>query len=381
VYNYYLAKRKDVYEKEGRLFGLNECSADLTQLKKSAGFEWLAEADSNALLVALKELDRAYKGFFRRVKHGGAPGFPKFKSKRAGRSSYTSRKNADRENIEIAERENRIKLPKLGLVRCKVSRPTEGRILSATVFRTSAGKYFVSVCCTDLRPRPLPQTGRVVGLHLGLTDLVTTSDGERVDNPRFFAKSEKKLNRLARRLSRKPKDGRNREKARIRLARAHERVANQRNDYLNKLSTRLVRACDTICVKDVGLSGIMKDRRFAKLAFDAGHGGLVQRLRYKCDWYGKDFILVDAFFPSVRTCSDCGFENAEVGRKNALRAWDCPVCGAHHERGVNAAENVLREGLRMLESTGADPAGAAEKSRPVPAEAAGDAIPAPGMAS
>jgi putative transposase len=371
VYNHYLAKRKEVYEKEGRTPSLNECGADLTRLKKEEGFEWLAEADSNALLVALKELDRAYKAFFRRAKRGGcAPGFPKFRSRRAGRCSYTSRKNVDRENIELCVRENRIKLPKLGLVRCRASRPTEGRILSATVFRVPSGKFFVSVCCTGIAPRPSRRTGKAVGLHLGLADLVTVSDGERVKNPRFFARSEKKIARLSRQLSRKPKDGKNREKARIKLARAHEKAANRRNDFLNKLSTRLVRECDTICVREARPAEVMKDRRFAKLAADAGHGGLVRRLRYKCDWHGKDFILVDAFFPSARTCGVCGFENAGAGRKNALREWDCPVCGARLDRGVNAAGNVLREGLRMLESTGADPAGtaAAERTRAVPGE-------------
>jgi putative transposase len=368
VYNYYLAKRTEAYREEHRLLGLNECSADLTRLKREEGFEWLAEADANALLVALKDLDRAYRAFFRRVKRGGAPGFPTFRNKRAGRSSYTSRKNVKRENIKILERENRIKLPKLGLVRCRVSRPAEGRILSATVFRTPAGKYFVSVCCTDVTPRPLRRTDKSAGLHLGLTDLVTTSDGERVKNPRYFAKAEKKIARLSRRLSRKSKDGKNREKARIKLARAHERIANQRSDFLNKLSTRLVRAYDRVCVKDVKPAGIMKDRRFAKLVADAGWGGLLQRLRYKCDWYGKEFIPAGAFFPSARTCGACGFESAEVGRKNALRVWDCPVCGARHERGVNAAENVLREGLRTLAAAGADPAEAGEKPRTAPAE-------------
>jgi putative transposase len=345
VYNHYLAGRIEVYEKEHRLLGLNECGRDLTQLKKQEGYEWLAEADSNALLVALKELDRAYRAFFRRVKKGGAPGFPGFRSKR-GKSSYTSRKNIARQNIELGT--DSIKLPKLGRVRCKVSLRPEGRILSATVIRTRSGKYFVSVLFTDVCPRPLPKTGKSAGLHLGLTDLVTISDGERIENPRCFAKAEKKIARLSRRLSRKPKDSRNREKARIRLARAYEKVANQRSDMLNKLTTRLVREYDVICVRDTKTAAVARDRRFSKLVADAGWGGLLQRLRYKCAWYGKELVLADAFFPSARTCHVCGFESAEVGKRNALREWDCPSCGARHERGVNAARSVLKEGLRML---------------------------------
>jgi putative transposase len=289
VYNRCLAKRIEAYEKEHRLPGLNECCRDLTRLKAEEGMEWLAEADANALLVALKELDRAYRAFFRRVKKGGeAPGFPGFKSKR-GRNAYTSRKKINRRNIEIEAKA--IKLPKLGLVRCRVSRRPEGRILSATVFQEPSGKYFVSVCCTEVPRRPLPKTGKAVNLHLDLTDLVTTPGGERAENPRCFEKAEKKIARLSRGLSRKPKGSRNREKARIKLARAHERIANQRSDTLNKLSTRLVREYDVIRVRPAAGA---QDGRLAKRAADAGLGGLLAGLRYKCDWYGKELILADA---------------------------------------------------------------------------------------
>jgi putative transposase len=288
VYNHYLAMRIESYEKEHRLLGLNECCRDLTLLKQAAGMEWLAEADSNALLVALKELDRAYKAFFRRVGTGDPPGFPKYRSKR-DRSSYTSRKNIKRENIAMEDRA--IKLPKLGRVRCRVSRRPQGRILSASVFQSPSGKYFVSVCCTEAETRPLPKTGETVGLRLGITPLVTTSKGEHIENPRYFEKSEKKIARLARELSRKPKGSKNREKARIKLAKAYEKAANQRSDNLNKLSTRLVREYDVIRVRTVKPSAYMKDRRFAKEAADAGIGALLGKLRYKCEWYGKELVL------------------------------------------------------------------------------------------
>jgi putative transposase len=291
VYNRYLAKRIEAYEKEHRFLGLNECSRDLTLLKQAAGMEWLAEADSNALLIALKELDRAYRAFFRGAAgEGGNAGFPKFRSKK-GRSSYTSRKNIKRQNIAIET--NAIKLPKLGMVRCRVSRRPEGRILSATVLQNPSGKYFVSVCCTDVEPAPLPKTGRAVDLRLGVAYLVTSSEGERIENPRYFEKSEKKIARLSRRLSRKSKGSRNREKARIKLARAYEKTANQRNDNLNKLSARLVREYDTIRVRSVRPVAYTKDRRFAKRAADSGLGTLLEKLRYKCDWYGKELLLTD----------------------------------------------------------------------------------------
>jgi putative transposase len=310
VFNRYLAKRIEVYESEHRLLGLNECCRDLTRLKHEEGMEWLAEADSNALLISLKELDRAYRCFFRRVKSGGgAPGFPKFRSKRSGRNSYTSRKNISRENVAMEK--NAIKLPKLGRVRCKVSRRPKGRILSATVLQKSSGKYFVSVCCTGVEPSPLPKTGKSAILQLGIAYLAVTSSGERIENPRYFEKSEKKIARLTRSLSRKPKDSNNREEARIKLARAHERVANQRNDYLNKLSTKLVREYDTIRVRKLSAAAVTKYGHLPKLLSDAGHGALLAKLRYKCEWYGKEFILADelpqgANSVAVRVHEDAG---------------------------------------------------------------------------
>jgi putative transposase len=291
VYNRYLAMRIDAYKNEHRLLSLNECCRDLARLKHAAGTEWLAEADSNALLVALKELDRAYRAFFRRAKNGGPPGFPKYRSKK-GRSSYTSRKNIKRENIMIED--SAIKLPKLGRVRCRVSRRPEGRILSASVFQSPSGKYFVSVCCTDVNPRSLPKTGKTAELKLGITPLVTSSDGFASENPRYFEKSEKKIARLSRRLSRKPKGSNNREKARIKLARAYEKVSNRRSDCLNKLSMRLVLEYDAIYIRNTKPSEHMTDKRFAKELADAGLGYLLGKLRYKCEWYGKEFVLTDA---------------------------------------------------------------------------------------
>jgi putative transposase len=289
VHNRYLAKHIETYEKERRFLGLDECEKDLALLKKEKGYEWLAEADANALLGALKDLDRAYRAFFRGAGKGGATGFPKFKGKR-GRQSYRSRKNINRRNVEVGE--NSIKLTKLGLVRCRTSRPVEGRVLSATVFLSRSGKYFVSVLCTDVAtPRPLPKTGASVTLRLG-AGRRAASDGTRLENPGPAEKHGRMMARLSRRLSRKSKDGRNREKARLRLARAHEKAANRRTDRLNKLSTRLVRENDAIRVeRDPRPEG---GRRAARLAADAGRGALVRMLRRKCEWYGRGFEFICA---------------------------------------------------------------------------------------
>jgi putative transposase len=297
VYTRYLAKRIEVYEKEGRILGPNECGRDLTRLKKEAGMEWLAEADANALLVALKELDRAYKAFFRRVKRGEPPGFPKYRSKR-GRDSYTSRRNLNRPGILVEE--GAIRLPKLGRVRCRPARPTAGRILSATVMRTRGGKYFVSVLCTDTEPAPLPKTGKTTVLRLGPEGPFAGAEGERFASPRYIEKTEKKIARLSRRLSRKSKDGKNREKARLKLARAHERAANQRNDFLHKLTTRLVRAYDVIRIEDARPAARAKGKRLAC----AGTGALLMRLRYKCEWYGKELVLTAPFPPGAEAAAE-----------------------------------------------------------------------------
>jgi putative transposase len=368
VYNYYLAKRMEAYEQGRGILGLNECERDLTRLKQTEGYEWLAEADANALLAALKDLDLAYKAFFRRVREGGTPGFPRFKQKRNGRKSYKSRKNVKRSNIQAEA--GRIKLPKLGWVRYKDSRPLEGRILSATVSQARSGKYFVSLCCTEVEPRPWPKTGAALGLHLGIRDLAATSLGEHIENPRYFEKSAKKITRLHRRLSRKPKDSQNREKARIQLARAYEKVTHQRSDYLNKLSSQLVRDYDMICLRDTKVSQVLKDRRFAKLVSDAGWGEFMGQLRYKCKWYGKELRLTEQGYPSAQICSVCGALNPKVKGGSGLQEWDCPQCGTRHNRGVNAARNVLREALEGVPASGAEAAPGKAPGKAGAAEAA-----------
>lgn len=345
IYNFYLDKRIEAYKNGQGILNLNECCRDMTALKKTEGFEWLAEADDNSLRHSIRELDLAYKAFFRNVKKGDtAPGFPKFKSKRETRQSYRSRNNTARQSVVVFDR--KIKLPKLGLVECRVSKKVEGRILSATVFQAPSGKYFASVCFTDFEPQPLPKTGTVAGVHMGIQNLAETSDGIQFENPRYLEKSQKKIARLQRQLSRKSKDSQNREKARIKLARAYERAANQKTDAMQKLTTQLVRDYDVICIRDEQLTEMAKERLFAKYLVDAGWGEFVGQLDYKCKWYGKELVKISNWHPSVQLCSACGYKNPEV-KKNSPRQWDCPKCGAHHNRTENAAMNILVEGLRQ----------------------------------
>lgn len=347
VYNKCLETRKASYEKAGK-------SPTRWQLDKmlpswKAENPWLSEADSHALQQAVAALCRAYDGFFRRCRAGGAPCYPRFKSKRDTRQSY-------RTNWGISVVDTRhMKLPKLGLVKARVSRPVEGRIVSATVKRVSSGKYFAVLQVADAPVPDMPDgTVPVMGVDAGVHDLMARSDGVKIASPRALARGERKLAREQRRLSRKRKGSASRRKQKRKVARIHERIADQRKDAIHKATTDAVRESQAIAVEDLDVRGMERDRRLAKAVADASMSEMMRQLEYKCSWHGRRFVKVSRWYPSSKMCSCCGHVLEELPL--SVRAWTCPVCGARHDRDLNAAVNIAREGARLLEEGTAGPA-------------------------
>ena len=337
IWNQMLADRIAHYEETGE-------SLKNTPAQYKKDFSWLKEVDSLALANVQLNLNKAYKSFFQ-----SSFGFPRFKSKKAAQSYKTNNQNGT-----VAILDGKVRLPKIGWVKVKVHRHPKGLIKSATISKTATGKYFISILCEE-EIIPLPKTNSNIGIDLGLENFAIFSSGEKVGNPRFLTSLSKKLAReqkilsrralLAKKKGRKLSDCRNYQKQKLKVAQIHERISNQRRDFLNKLSMELIKNHDVICLEDLASKNLMKNHHLAKAIGDVSWYEFVRQLTYKENWYGKKIVPISRWFPSSQLCSACGVSSGK--KPLSIREWTCEYCGTHHDRDINASVNILKEGLRL----------------------------------
>ena len=311
----------------------------------------LAHIDSQGLCNTYQDLKKAYSNWFNSLsgKNKCKQKAPKLKDTKSKSGSY--RNAMIKKDIDKLVQDDRIFLPCAKWTKFKgtIEKDKIKKIYNITVKRTNTGKYFASLCC-DVEIQELERTGEAIGLDLGIKDLIITSNGTKYDNKKFLKESERKIKRLQRELSRKKKGSHNREKARLKLAIAHEKLSNKRNNYLNQLTTKIVKENSIICIEDLNVKGMMKNHKLAKSIADCSFSMIRRMLEYKCNWYGRKLVVIDRWSPTSKKCNNCGHVIKDLNL--GIREWTCPKCCTHHDRDVNAAKNILDEGLKFLDMAG-----------------------------
>ena len=351
VWNYFLNINKHRLNHHKSVLNYTKMSKLLTLLKRKQA--WLNQCEKSVLQNTIKYQYQTFLKFFKKE-----CGFPKFKSYK---NNYQSIKmNYTNGNIGILEKDIeytstgkfkkqncKIKLPKIKQVKIAYSRQYEGRIVSCTLSRDTDNKYYISLCCVDIEINPLEQTGAVVGIDLGIKEFATTSDNEIINNPKFYRKYEEKLIKSQKKLSKRKKGSNNRNKQRLKVNKWHKKIANCRIDFLQKLSTKLIRDYDIICMEDLSSSGMIKNHKLAKSISDASFFEFNRELEYKARWNYKLISRIDRFYPSSQICSHCGNKSSQT-KDLSVRTYICEECGLEIDRDYNASINILNEGLRIL---------------------------------
>lgn len=341
VYNHWLDRKIKQYKEDKTSVTYTVCAKEMTEMKKTEEYAFLKEVDSISLQQSLRHLDTAFQNFFKQPKTG----FPRFKSKKRNKNSYST--VCINGNITISN--GYLKLPKIGQVGLKQHRaiPSEYKLKSVTVSQTPSEKYYASILFEYENQIQEQALHEFLGLDFSMHELYKDSNGDKPCYPRYYRQAERKLKREQRKLSLMQKGSKNRAKQRIKVAKLHEKVANQRKDFLHKQSRQITNAYDCVCIEDLDMKTMSQTLNFGKSVLDNGWGMFVTFLKYKLEEQGKKLVKVNKFFASSQICSCCGYVNKET-KNLAVRAWDCPQCGTHHDRDVNAAVNIRNEGMRIV---------------------------------
>ena len=335
IYNFMLNLKQKLYKNFNINLSYNNMSKILTELKRHK--LWLCEVDAVALQQCLKNLDNAFKMFF------NGNGYPKFKSKRDKNSYRTNGKT-----ISLDQDNYKIKIPKVGWIKFRDKNKFNNltKIYNITIYKSFSGKYFASISA-EVDIKTFAKTKKNCGIDLGLKDFCILNDGTKFNNPKFLVHNEKRLRLLQKSLSRKIKGSKNYLKAKAKLAKFHEYTANCRKDFLHKISIFLVKNYDIICAETLQIKNMLKNHKLAKAISDVSWYEFCRQLKYKCLWYDKKFVQINTYFASSQICSNCGFKNSDV-KDISIREWICPEYGEHHDRDINAAKNILNQGLILI---------------------------------